>query len=352
MKKSLIALAVLAASGAAMAQSSVTLYGVIDAGVVKRTDETVALNGNLNGNSRIGLRGTEDLGGGLKASFNLEQGINPGNGGAVSTGSDVAGRATAGGNNWARAAYAELSGGFGAVRLGRSLNPSYDGMAAWELTGAANYSAVASQFGFVGDDDGRNNAQIAYTSPNFGGLTASAAVVLKGNTDFAPAGAPKDEKAKYELNVIYANGPIAAGFSFNKVTDHKANMSLGGSYDLGVAKLAASYQDGYSLNRRAALQRTPGTVAWVPSSTAQAGAALDQQKYRGFTVGATVPVGAFAVTLDIARDTEAKDTNVLLEGKYALSKRTFAYAYYLNDGKNDFTRDKKNHLGLGVRHNF
>ncbi|MDD2608831.1 MAG: porin [Giesbergeria sp.] len=344
MKKSLIALAVLAASGAAMAQSSVTLYGVIDAGVVKRTDQTVALNGNLNGTSRIGLRGTEDLGGGLKASFNLEQGIDPGNGGAFSTGSDVVGRATGGGSNWARAAYAELSGGFGAVRLGRSLNPSYNGMAAWELTGAANYSAVASQFGFVGDDDGRNNAQIAYTSPNFGGVTASAAVVLKGNTNVAAAGAPKDEKAKYDLNVVYANGPIAAGFSYNKVKDYKANMSLGGSYDLGVAKIAASYQAGYS-----ALRSTGG---WVPSSTAQTSFALDQQKYRGFTVGATVPVGAFAVTLDIARDTEAKDTNVLLEGKYALSKRTFTYAYYLNNGKNDFGVAKVNTVGLGVRHNF
>lgn len=351
MKKSLIALAVLAASGAAMAQSSVTLYGVIDAGVVKRTDQTVALNGNLNGTSRIGLRGVEDLGGGLKASFNLEQGINPGNGTATSTGSNVVGTPNAG-INWARAAYAELSGGFGAVRLGRSLNPSYNGMAAWELTGAANYSAVASQFGFVGDDDGRNDAQIMYTSPNFGGVTASAAVVLKGNTNLAATNAPKNEKAKYDLNVIYANGPIAAGFSFNKVTDHKANMSLGGSYDLGVAKVAASYQSGYSLNRIAALQRTPNTVAWVPSATAQAGAVLDDQKYRGFTIGATVPVGAFSVTLDIARDTEAKDTNVLLESKYALSKRTFAYAYYLNDGKNDFTNKKVNHVGLGVRHNF
>jgi len=329
MKKSLIALAVLAASGAAMAQSSVTLYGVIDAGLVKTTDVSTALGANLNGTSRIGLRGTEDLGGGLKASFNLEQGINPGNGTAASTGSSVAGVANAKTANWARAAYAELSGGFGAVRLGRSLSPSYYGLAAWELTGAANYSAVANQFQFVGDDDGRNDAQIMYTSPNFGGVTASAAVVLKPNTGVVVNG---DQKAKYDLNVVYSNGPIAAGLSYNKVASRKANMALGGSYDLGVAKIAASYQDNYAGGL--------GTAADL--------------KQRGFTIGATVPVGAFAVTLDIARDTKYKDTDVLLEGKYALSKRTFAYAYYLNDGKTGVVANsaKKNTLGLGIRHNF
>ena len=329
MKKSLIALAVLAASGAAMAQSSVTLYGVVDVGVAKLEGVSTQFSGSglmNNANSRIGLRGVEDLGGGLKASFNLEQGINPENGGGASTNG-------LNGPNWARAAYAELSGGFGAVRLGRSTNPSFHGMAAWELTGAANYSAVASQFGFVGDNDGRNDSQIMYTSPNFGGLTASAAVILKPDTGVVVA---NDQKAKYDLNVVYANGPIAAALSYNQIKDHKANMSLGGSYDLGVAKVAASYQNGYM----------PGALKTLPS------AQLNALKYRGFTIGATVPVGAFSVTLDIARDTEFKDTNVLLEGKYALSKRTFAYAAYLNDGKDNAGTPKASHFGMGIRHNF
>ncbi len=338
MKKSLIALAVLAASGAAMAQSSVTMYGVVDLGVAKLDGVSTQMSGSStmnNGNSRLGVRGVEDLGGGLKASFNLEQGINAETGGSASRGSNVAGVARNEGNNWARAAYAELSGNFGAVRLGRSLNPSYYGMAAWELTGAANYSAVASQFGFVGDDDGRNDSQFMYTTPKFGGLSASVAMVLKPDTGVKLV-SNNEQKAKYDLNVVYANGPIAAGFSYNKVASHKANLSLGGSYDLGMVKIAASYQDGY----RGLISSS------MPSAT------IDAAKYRGFSLGATVPVGAFSVTLDIARDTEAKDTNVLLEGKYALSKRTFAYAAYLRDGKDDFGAKNQNNFGVGIRHNF
>ncbi|MBX9937400.1 MAG: porin [Burkholderiaceae bacterium] len=323
MKKSLIALAVLAASGAAMAQSSVNLYGVADLGLVKSNGISTQMSGSgtmNNGNSRIGLRGVEDLGGGLKASFNFEQGIN------AETG------ATVNGTPWGRAAFLELSGGFGGVRLGRALTPSYLGLAAWELTGAANYSAVANQFGFVAAG-ARNDSQIAYTTPNFGGVTATLGVVLKPDTPDAVG-----DNAKYDLNVIYANGPIAAALSYNKVQQHKANMALGGSYDLGVAKIAASFQDGYK-----------GGVA--PSNTTA-------MKQRGFTLGATVPVGAFSVTLDIARDTKAKDTDVLVEGKYALSKRTFAYAAFYKDGDNNgaaaggYNTGAKNHLGLGIRHNF
>ena len=86
MKKSLIALAVLAASGAAMAQSSVTLYGVVDLGIGKLGKGKVAMQGGQivnNGVSRIGFRGVEDLGGGLKVGFNYEQGINAENGAAA-----------------------------------------------------------------------------------------------------------------------------------------------------------------------------------------------------------------------------------------------------------------------------
>ena len=310
MKKSLIALAVLAASGVAMAQSSVTLYGVADLGLVKSNGISAQMTGNgtmNNGNSRLGVRGVEDLGGGLKASFNFEQGIN-----AESGKTDA--------NTFQRAAWLGLSGNFGSVRLGRSLTPSYYGMAAWELTGAANYSAAANQFGFVAAGS-RNDSQFAYTTPNFGGFSATVGYIMKPDNG---------GNAKYDLNVIYANGPIAAALSYNKVKDFKGNASLGGSYDFGVAKIAASWQDGYKGGKGIA----------------------GEQKQSGFTIGGTVPVGAFSVTLDIARDTKAKDTDVLVEGKYALSKRTFAYAAYYKDGEKKLSTGAKNHLGLGIRHNF
>ena len=116
MKKSLIALAVLAASGAAMAQSSVTLYGVVDAGVtyINGKDNWSGVTSGNNLTSRLGFRGTEDLGGGLKANFVLEGGFNldAGDGnssGAAGTGFEFKRQSTVG-----------LAGNFGEVRLGRA----------------------------------------------------------------------------------------------------------------------------------------------------------------------------------------------------------------------------------------
>ncbi len=309
MKKSLIALAVLAASGVAMAQSSVTLYGVADLGLVKSSGVSAQMTGNgvmNNGSSRLGVRGVEDLGGGLKASFNFEQGIN-GESGATDA------------VTFQRAANLALSGGFGRFQMGRTLNPSFFGVAAWELTGTANYSAVGTQFGYTGQGP-RTNSLFQYTTPNLGGFSGTLGYIMKPDNG---------GNAKYDLNAIYRQGPLAAALSYNKTNTMKGNMALGASYDFGMAKVAASIQNNGG-----------------PS--------------KGFTIGATVPVGPVALTLDIAREngTGMKNTDFLVEAKYALSKRTFAYAAYYKDGDNNgalpggYNTGAKNHLGLGVRHNF
>ncbi|HRM55606.1 MAG TPA: porin, partial [Ottowia sp.] len=126
MKKSLIALAVLGLSGAAMAQSSVTLYGVADAGIGKieagsglaaplndASDKTEFISGSMmnNGTSRLGVRGVEDLGGGLKAGFQFETGLDLDNGGSS-------------GAFWSRQANIWLGGNWGTVKLGRQFTPS------------------------------------------------------------------------------------------------------------------------------------------------------------------------------------------------------------------------------------
>ena len=309
MKKSLIALAVLAASGVAMAQSSVTLYGVADLGLVKSSGVSAQMTGNgvmNNGSSRLGVRGVEDLGGGLKASFNFEQGIN-GESGAT----DAA--------TFQRAANLALSGGFGRFQMGRTLNPSFYGVAAWELTGAANYSVVGTQFAWTGQGP-RTNSLFQYTTPNMGGFSGTLGYIMKPDNG---------GNAKYDLNAIYGNGPLVVALSYNKTNTMKGNMALGARYDFGAFKVAGSIQNNGG-----------------PS--------------KGFTLGATVPVGAFALTLDIAREngTGMKNTDFLLEAKYALSKRTFAYAAYYKDGDNNgalpggYNTGAKNHLGLGLRHNF
>src|SRR5574344_2243037 len=110
MKKSLIALAALAASGVAMAQSSVTLYGVLDTGLTySKGDESVYglthVGGNVN--SRLGFRGVEDLGNGLKATFNLESGLSADNGGNYMNESGL---------TFNRTSTVGLQGAFGEVR--------------------------------------------------------------------------------------------------------------------------------------------------------------------------------------------------------------------------------------------
>lgn len=306
MKKQALAAATLSAltlGGVAHAQSSVTLYGVADMALAKVTGQSLRLAGVsplTNGSSRIGFRGTEDLGGGLKASFNFEAQVNPETGAA----SDPF---------FGRAANLTLSGGFGSVLLGRTLSPGFRAVSAWELTGAANYNPVSSQFSYVGVNS-RNNSQITYTTPSFGGVTATLAHVLKGNNE--------DGVSKTEFNVIYRGGPLSASLAYNKLSNKDANHMVGAAYSFGQARVAASYQDATGAGRG-----------------------------KGFTLGGSVPAGPVSLILDVARDTENKDTDLLLEARYPLSKRTFLYAAHARNGKGKAETDVNSTL-IGMRHNF
>lgn len=334
MKKHLIALAALAATGAAFAQSSVTVYGVADVSAGKVSDaivktpavaatettaakpatyalgmgsdkfQAIANNTLNNGNSRLGFKGVEDLGGGLKAGFNFEQGINAANGATDA-------------NTFQRAAWLNLAGDFGEVRLGRSLTTSFYSVAKWELTGTANYSAVANQFGFAGAGS-RNDAAIMYFSPSMGGFSVGASTVLKGNTG---------TEAKYDLSLSYANGPVVATMAYNTQKGGNTGMAIGAKYTMGAFALAASVQN----NEKEA---TGVTVA------------------KGVTLGGTANLGPVSLTVDVARDTEFKDTDVVVEVKYPLSKRTFLYGVMLSDGKGKVLTEKATGYALGVRHNF
>lgn len=322
MKKSLIALAVLGFSGMAMAQSSVTLYGVADAGyartqTVNPDGSKTSFNGMTsaglmnNGTSRFGVRGTEDMGGGLKAGFNFEGGLSLTDGSANKSG----------GNFWSREANVWLGGNWGRFKMGRDLNPSFFAVAQWDLTQTANYSAVDNTYNFSSPDGPRTSGMFAYTTPNFSGLSATLAFVPK-NTRAATTN-PADNNTKWDLNVLYGNGPISAGLGVNKVSQQKTNYTLGGKYTFGGQfALAASYN----------------TLSVANLSR------------RGFSLGGSYFTGPFTLTLDVVRDIKnelgpKKYTNATLEGKYALSKRTFVYAAFLR-------LDSTNNYGIGLRHNF
>lgn len=304
MKKSLIAVAVAAAlPAAAFAQTSVTLYGVVDLSLSKANQggkTQMSGNGLLNnGNGRIGVRGTEDLGGGLKASFNYEQGINAETGATDS-------------NTFQRQANMSLSGGFGTLKMGRALTPSFYGVASYELTGAANYTALGNMFSWAGSGS-RNNSQWAYTTPKMGGFEATLGYVID---------ADNGGNDKVDVNAIYRGGPLVVGLSYNKVQGASdAGWALGGKYNFGMFTLAASYQD-----------------------------PADNRK--GFTIGGLAKLGPMQLVVDVARDTGdpsnyAKSTDYIVELLYPLSKRTTVYAAAHRDGSS-----KTNTAGLGVRHNF
>ena len=136
MKKSLVALAVLAASGAAMAQSSVTLFGIVDAGYAvgngSISDKTSLRNSGYN-SSRLGFRGVEDLGGGMRAEFWLEAGVSNDSGAAQATNTNnqaVTGLTSAGtqGLTFNRKSTVGLVGSMGEIRLGRDYVPSFNNL--------------------------------------------------------------------------------------------------------------------------------------------------------------------------------------------------------------------------------
>lgn len=316
MKKTLIALAVLAASTASMAQ--VTLYGVADValGAVNATgvksDANMKTNDAQNdGNSRWGIKVVEDLGGGLKATAQFEQNID------YSTGAT--------GTADARYAYLALDGGFGRVKAGRTLTPSFFGVAAWELTGAANFSAVANQFSFAGGGS-RNSREFSYTTPNMGGFSATLGYVTE--VDGIENGGLG---SKLDMNAIYSAGPLAVGLSYWKNDKVAAgastdgNFALGANYNFGSFSVAGSFQDAAG-------------------------------KSQGWSLGAGVPMGPWKFVVDVAQDTGFDDTDYLLYAGYSLSKRTTAYFDYRRDGKSGKAGGKSavdaDIYGVGVRHNF
>jgi len=345
MKKSLIALAVLSVSGVAMAQSSVTLYGLADAALIKRQGEKAQMGsgaGSLmtNQDSRLGVTVIEDMGGGMKTGVNFETRM------SLEDGSSIVKNAS--GGTWSPTAKVWIgSDSFGTLTLGRMLTPSFYGVAAWELTGAANYSLVGKSYGWGGANP-RNDSAFSYKTPNFSGFTAEAAFVTKpdvqiSSTSMVPG---KANGNKWEINGIYSNGPITASAVVNKVSKannlngSKTNWAIGGKYNFGSFIVAGGYHNTNNNN--------------LNSFLAVPGRSQVYAKRNGVTIGGTALIQAFSITLDLGRDTKLQDaagikikknTNVLLEGKYNLSKRTFVYLTGLR-------LDRTNNYGFGVRHNF
>lgn len=328
MKKTLIAMAVLAASGAVLAQSSVTLYGRADLNVTKLSGTGAApvavTDGSANGPgaSRLGVKGEEDLGGGLKAAFLVEAGFNADANGGTGT---ILG---------SRNSYVDLIGSFGTVRAGRHLNPA--------LLHVGAFSAFSTDYGLASGskvlsiEGARYNNAISYISPSFSGVTVMLTTAAKEADTFSPqtlstAGASTPavgaSKNPIATRVSYASGPIAAGLAYTKDgrVGTKALTQLGASYDLGVAKVLAAYETNAN--------QTGGKGA--------------------YSLGVIAPLGAVTVRATVGKDqngTAADVSQFGLGADYALSKRTALYAFYAQNKASGATASKQ--FTLGVGHNF
>jgi len=296
MKKSLVALAVLAASGASFAQS-VTVYGIADiylgqtSGSAPTVSQTVLNSGGVSG-SRWGLKGSEDLGGGLKANFLLEQGFD------ISTGAGTAGQA------FSRQSYVGFSGGFGEVKLGKMWT-AYD-----DISGAANAvfdSALAAQNGvWLSTGYNANPANtIYYATPSVSGFSGALSYSLGENkTATVGAGSVTSVRVQYDAGPLY----VGLAYQTEKTTGAAPSTDftrLNGTYDFGVAKLLAGY----------------GRVA------AAAGAETTE-----WELGADFPVsGALTLSAGIAKSNDnvnagnASRTGYGLGAAYSMSKRTTLY---------------------------
>ena len=370
MKKSLIALAVLGASGFAMAQSSVTLYGLIDtgfgvtqtkntdaAGVVTKTRTTGLYSGGLSG-SRWGLKGQEDLGNGLSAVFNVEAGFDSTNG------------SFNGGFN--RRSVVGLKGSFGQVLLGRDYTPMD------EIGGGDYYQAsdlvtgdgviTLSDGSTIGKDLYTNRADGIHYAGEFGGVGVKAFVgynedkttttvnTVAGST--TTSGRIREEG--YGVGVSYAGGPFRVGASVQQfrtknstsTTAKQTQYGIGASYDFTAAKLYAHYIANDDRDSKPMQQFGLGVT--VPFGAFTLGA---QYAYN-YWKGPTYAVAYGGTTYGFASGDKAKGHDFVLQGTYALSKRTDLYARAARTNswkaKNAaHTLDTKtDSFAVGVRHRF
>jgi len=333
MQKKLIALAVASAalaSGAALAQTNVQIYGSIDAGFAYRTDHLdsdvgskKAIDSGISAGNRLGFTGTEDLGNGVKALFVLEAGFRSDDGGH-----------TQNGRLFGRQAFVGLTGGFGTVIAGRLYTPHYSLLSAIDpfkagtvgqyrnvFTSGVQYPNEENLF-----DPTRVDNTIAYVTPSWGGFNVTIAHSTNaiGQETLENSG----DQRVWAVLPRYTNGPIDVGLSYHQIKSKDKgatfaalgtsvdikNWAIGGTYDFGAAKVHAFFDQ----NKWNDILGTDETY-----------------KLKSWLLGVTVPFGKHAIQgsyvqskLSGVTGLEGKARQLAVGYTYALSKRTNLYAAY------------------------
>ena len=333
MKLSRLMLAAVAVCGtsAVMAQSSVTIYGRVNTTIEQQKLGDNKATGVANNNSRIGFKGVEDLGNGLKAGFQLEAGFGSDDGSGPLT--------------FKRQSEVNLSGNFGMVRLGNFYpesyyaTPDYIGMHNHE-TGSSTDVLYYDAAWFDGNLDGnRTGNKVAYRTPTFNNFWAEASVSLheKANNPVV-----KVNKNAYDLAANYNNGPLSLGAGYS-YWNSNYQASLRGLYTFGQFTLGAYYQ------RNKNDQVLGGGHGNRNNFRLSGMYALNASEFH-------VNVGHAGKWSKVA---DSSATQWTLGYNYNLSKRTKVYTYYtkVNNKKGaeymtGTAGDDFSSFALGVRHNF
>lgn len=256
MKSKLLGLAVLGALSAnAMAQSSVTVYGSIDGGLRELTNVnpagdnqlTMASNGTFRSN-RLGFKGSEDLGGGLKANFVMEMGYVTGTGQLNNTSNQL----------FQREAHVGVSGNFGSIDLGRNYTVAYRTILAFD---PFDYRYPSITYALSSTAGTRDSNQVQYAG-RLGDVTVRASYAL-GEV----AGSVRNG-SKQAVGAVYAHGPLKLGAVYttarNNVgsataTDYKDydHYALGGAYTFGIVTASVGY-----VNEKQATKGVDDTAKW------------------------------------------------------------------------------------------
>jgi predicted porin len=349
----------------------VTIYGRLDVGYNQQKttlSETGTAGAFYKGNNLVnedglstgllGFKGTEDLGGGLKANFVHEMDLDM----------DVGALGVAAG----RDSTLGLSGGFGEVRLGRSYTPLFSTIGASDVFGTTGAGTV-NQFGMAANGVRASNA-FFYTSPNFAGITVKL-MAQQNNAQTNASIGSTGKTSGSSLSVTYAQGPLmlsaAAGTEKGSAINREGALSattaaaataastavatpnakytgsaIAGTYDLGVAKIFAGY-----------------TNTKDDNDTTLANGELTMKETN---LGVAVPMGALTLMAGVGKNKasvsgetiSASGTDVALGATYALSKRTTAYVKTGTFNKYSYTESgvtssvKTARTSIGLRHTF
>ena len=357
MQKKIIALAIAGlASTAAFAQSNVSIYGVVDMAAMHQSADglkgTNRIESGGMAGSRIGFKGTEDLGNGLKALFTLEYNIAPDVNSGIGDSTTIAKNSgNIGTSTQSRQAFVGVTGNFGTAVAGRLQTAGFYFAAAYTpFAGTLFDNASLIGGNLVAGSGARLNNAVAYISPTFAGVTlewdharmsedagnqAGLTTGAKCGTTTTPLDCAGKDSYANELSAKYANGPFTAQGVFlsiksdrTVVRDDNQQWGLGASYDFGVAKLMAMYKTTKTQTTSAATNDKTNSM-WSLSASAPVSA------------NGTVLASYAMSSIDTVKDADARGWG--LGYRHALSKRTTVYANYTS-----ISQDKNGNLAYAT----